>query len=629
MLSTMIKIVLTDQTIQIAGPDVELRQIEKFETYDDAKLCFSKGGYDPRKLKHVPLMKTIRGVLVGYAGLAKEIMLFCKKSNIAVESFEDKRTHFDFQKKEYTYEELRKYFNPGFKYVAHQIKALQTMLSHNKAIIAAPTSAGKSSIFSAFIRLTGLPALVVVDRATLGAQIADTLRKDGIDCGFCSGSGVSQGFCMVSTIQSVKKIQDLPRFKCVILDECFPGDTPVLTKSGLKRISELVESKSTEEVWCFNSENRKIELKPIYDWYKKETEYDDFVQICFGKAIKIESTPNHEFYVLKNSEIKKIPAENLSVGDKIVSFGISENRGKFTESQEELNDYGYRTISEIRRIKPKNKTVYNISVKDNHNYFIGKGAKVLVSNCHKDSARTFQEFHASFGCPLKYGFSASPSNGNLLDFARIRQHLGSVEIQIHADELMENEVMAKAKIYMVKCPAAQDAFDYQSAYELNIIHNERRNGIIADIVDQHKDEGYICILINNIEHGEILEKMIPGSVFLKGENNLESRLKAIEDFKAGKIGCLIATKILNEGISITEMRTLIMAGGQKSTTQSIQKIGRVLRISKEKKQGVFYDFVDEDKRWLFKHSKQRLALYKKEGYNDITLLDENLEEVKK
>lgn len=325
-----------------------------------------------------------------------------------------------------------------------------------------------TTVFSAFIRLTGLPTLIVVDRATLGAQIADTLRKDGIDCGFCSGNGVNKGFCMVSTIQSVKKIQDLPRFKCVIADES-----------------------------------------------------------------------------------------------------------------------------------------------------------------HKDSARTFQEFHASFGCPLKYGFSASPSNGNLLDFARIRQHLGSVEIQIHADELMENEVMAKAKIYMVECPAAQDAFDYQSAYDLNIVHNERRNRIIADIVDQHKEEGYICILINNIEHGEILEKMIPGSVFLKGENNLESRLKAIEDFKAGRIGCLIATKILNEGISITEMRTLIMAGGQKSTTQSIQKIGRVLRISSEKKQGIFYDFVDEDKRWLYKHSKQRLALYKKEGYNDITLLDENLEEVKK
>lgn len=462
----MIRIVLTDQTVQIAGPDTELRQIERFETYDDQSLCFSKGGYDPRRLKHVPLMRTVRGVLVGYAGLAKEIMLFCKKTGIAVESFEDKREHFSFQKKEYSYDELRKYFNPDFKYVDHQIKALRTMIGHNKAIIAAPTSAGKSSIFSAFMRLTGLPTLVVVDRATLGAQIADNLRSDGIDCGFCSGSGVRQGFCMVSTIQSVRKIQDLPRFKCVVCDEC-----------------------------------------------------------------------------------------------------------------------------------------------------------------HKDSARTFQEFHASFGCPLKYGFSASPSNGNMLDFARIRQHLGSVEIQVHAEELMEHEVMAKAKIYMVRCPAVMDAFDYQSAYDLNIIHNERRNRIIADIAEMHREEGYICILINNIEHGEILEEMIPGSVFLKGENNLESRLKALEDFKAGRINTLIATKILNEGISLTEMRTLIMAGGQKSSTQTIQKIGRVLRISSEKKQGVFYDFIDEDKRWLYRHSKQRLALYKKEGYNDITLLDENLEEV--
>ena len=69
-----------------------------------------------------------------------------------------------------------------------------------------------------------------------------------------------------------------------------------------------------------------------------------------------------------------------------------------------------------------------------------------------------------------------------------------------------------------------------------------------------------------------------------------------------------------------------MAGGGKAMTQTVQKIGRVLRITKDKKQGIFYDFIDTGNKFLFKHSKQRLIIYKKEGFNDITLLNDDLSE---
>ena len=72
----MIDIILTDATIQISSDDSkELKKIEKFQTYDDNSACFSRGGYDIKKLKHVPLMKNIKGRLVGFAGLAKEIRI--------------------------------------------------------------------------------------------------------------------------------------------------------------------------------------------------------------------------------------------------------------------------------------------------------------------------------------------------------------------------------------------------------------------------------------------------------------------------------------------------------------------------------------------------------------------------
>ena len=460
----MIQIILTDATIQIDGDENELKKINKYETFDDSSACFSKGKYDITKLKHVPLMKNIKGRLVGFAGLAKEIILFCRNNNIKIENFEDKRTHFDFQTKDWTEEELKS-FLPNFDYVEHQVRGLQALLKTNKGIIMGPTSSGKSSLMAAWLKLTNLPTLILTDRATLGAQLAQDFRDKGIDCGFCSGNGVRQGFCMVSTIQSVKKL-DVSKFQMVLVDEC-----------------------------------------------------------------------------------------------------------------------------------------------------------------HRSSSKSFQDFLASFGCPLKYGFSASPSNGNLLDFARIRQQLGSIIIQIKSNELMDNGVMAKAKINLVKvdCP---ETFDYPSANDLGIVHNKARNEVIKNIVEKHREEGYICILTRILEHGEELEKTIPGAVYLKGEDPLNKRMEVINKFNNGEIPVLIGSSILNEGISISNMKTLIMASGGKAQTQTVQKIGRVLRITKEKRQGVFYDFIDMNNKYLFKHSKQRLSLYKKEGYDDISILDANLTKIK-
>ena len=460
----MIEVILTDATIQISGDESDLKRINKYETYDDNSLCYSKGGYDIKKLKHVPLMKSIKGKLVGFAGLAKEIILFCKNNNIKIEKFEDKRTHFDFQEKEWTDDELKSLL-PVHDYVEHQVRALKAMLKTNKGIICAVTSAGKSSIMAAWLKLTNLPTLILTDRATLGAQLAQDFRNQGIDCGFCSGNGVRQGYCMVSTIQSVKKL-DLSRFQMILADEV-----------------------------------------------------------------------------------------------------------------------------------------------------------------HKHSSKTFQDFYTSFGCPLKYGFSASPSNGKLLDFARIRQQFGSIIIQVKADEMMDNGVMAKAKINLVTvdCP---ETFDYPTANDLGIVHNKLRNNVIRDIVEKHREGGYICILTRILEHGKELEETIPGAVYLKGDDPLNKRLEIINKFNNGEIPVLIASSILNEGVSISNMKVLIMASGGKAQTQTIQKIGRVLRITKEKREGIFYDFIDTGNKYLLKHSKQRVLLYKKEGYKDMSVFDSNLTKIK-
>lgn len=459
----MVDISLNDKTIIMKFDDKkEEKNVKDFITYDDNKNAFRGGRFNPMFVKSVCLGKIVQECLVCFAGLTKEILIFLRDNSIKINSFKDKRTHFDFQKKEYSHDELRKFFNPKFEYVEHQIRALQAMLKTNTGIINAITSSGKSSIMTAYAVLTNMRILVIVDKATLASQLSRTFKDAGIDCGLvCGGSNVS-GYCVVSTIQSIKKI-NLMDFDCVMVDEC-----------------------------------------------------------------------------------------------------------------------------------------------------------------HHASSNSFQELLESISYPYKFGFSASPDNGDKYSYAKIRQFIGSTIVKIGSEELMEHGVITKPDIVFVKS-FADDTMDYPSAYDLGIVHNDRRNKSILNIVNEYKDG--VMILVKSLEHGEELQSKIPDSVYLKGEDTLDRRNEVIAKFEKGEIKVLIGSTILNEGISINRILCLIIASGNKAITQSIQKIGRALRLHKDKKEAYVYDFYDEPNKFLLKHSKARMRIYKNEGFKIAKIVDEDLREI--
>ena len=78
-------------------------------------------------------------------------------------------------------------------------------------------------------------------------------------------------------------------------------------------------SKSTKKVWSFNTSTKKMELKPIINWFKKETEFNKFIKLTIGRN-KVVSTPNHKYYIYSNGIIEKKEASNIDIGDKIITF---------------------------------------------------------------------------------------------------------------------------------------------------------------------------------------------------------------------------------------------------------------------------------------------------------------------
>ena len=449
------KVYIDDKYLDfVCENDIEASYFKNRYSFEDSSLAFSRGTYDAKLIKKVSFVRKHKEHNFIYNGFSVDFLKECKSQgfNVKIESKLSKIAHLS---KEYEDEEIKELF--PFEYNDHQVGAMKKLLKSRNAIVKAVTSAGKSYIFASYIKLTKLPALILVNNVTLCGQLAKTISEVcGISCGVWNGKTKRDGEVVVATIGSIYSLPNVNRFKVLIIDEC-----------------------------------------------------------------------------------------------------------------------------------------------------------------HRASAESFQEFLKSSSFPIKLAFSATPRKNNF-DFQKIRQFFGEIAFEIGAETLMDSGVVVKPiiKFIKVKCPKTMD---WPSAYQKGIIENKERNNAIIEIVKNKKVPTLILIkdVVNG--HGNILKEEIENLgrtvEFISGDS--KNRQKAIEDLDNGRLDVLIATSILNEGVSIKNVHMLIMASGMKSLVDTSQKIGRGLRKMEGKESVLVIDFDDTGNRFLKSHSSQRKSIYEKIGFKDI------------
>lgn len=148
---------------------------------------------------------------------------------------------------------------------------------------------------------------------------------------------------------------------------CLPYHTKIHTEDGLLEIGDIVENRLPFSVLTYNHSKYLLEHKEIEAYESREAEE---IILIKGHNFSLECTPNHPIYVFKKGYI---PASYLRIGDTLYCTNISADV-EFTRVN---NIVRHRLIIGLEIIK-KNVRVYNIRIKDNHNYFANG---VLVHNC--------------------------------------------------------------------------------------------------------------------------------------------------------------------------------------------------------------------------------------------------------
>lgn len=240
---------------------------------------------------------------------------------------------------------------------------------------------------------------------------------------------------------------------------------------------------------------------------------------------------------------------------------------------------------------------------------------VFFDECqHAPASTCFLALSKCNKASYRFGLSATPFREDGEDLT-IEGLFGHNLIEISLSYLIENNYLVKPKIININMRdknAKQTKQTYPEEYKNYIVENNERNSIIS-IFSKYfsNNDKTVLILVKQIKHGEILEKMIPESVFIDGKKSSKNRGSAIEKLLNRETKVLIATTLADEGLDIPSLDVLILAGSGKSKTKAFQRIGRVLRKYEGKKECCIIDFIDMGKH-CYDHSKRRITLYKNE-----------------
>jgi len=155
---------------------------------------------------------------------------------------------------------------------------------------------------------------------------------------------------------------------------------------------------------------------------------------------------------------------------------------------------------------------------------------------------------------------------------------------------------------------------YLDAVTNGIANNFHFHEVVSKLAK--KCTGRTLILVERIDHGDILQKIMPNALWVAGKDDLETRKEVIEKLQKTSDGNVVAIAtqgIFNAGINV-KIHNLINAAGGQAEHIIIQRMGRGLRTAGDKDVLNYYDFVFEINDYLLKHSNKRIKILKKEGH---------------
>lgn len=238
---------------------------------------------------------------------------------------------------------------------------------------------------------------------------------------------------------------------------------------------------------------------------------------------------------------------------------------------------------------------------------------VIVDECHSAKADVLRDLLSGplANCPLRWGLTGTvpPEEYNHISLVA---SIGPVISSIEITELQDKGVLAKCMINIVQTPDDVVFSDYHSELSY-LISDKKRMNWLAKYIQEQANTGNTLVLVNYKKTGKALEKIIPGSVFISGEDKADQRKIHYDSVRTENNKVLIATYgVAAVGINMPRIFHLVLVEAGKGFIRTVQSIGRSIRVAKDKDHAEVHDICSKAK-YSNRHKNTRRQWYDRKG----------------
>ncbi len=277
----------------------------------------------------------------------------------------------------------------------------------------------------------------------------------------------------------------------------------------------------------------------------------------------------------------------------------------------------------------------------NNPEILGMFDTIIVDEAHGAKSNVLKNMLMTYGKSAKFlaGVTGTLPK-HVGDLRQVNYVLGYPVITVASKELMDLGWLAKMRLKTVKLledfsdkweqwkvsnPEESKEHTYKSfkenyfpdftAERAWIKTNKDRNNFLAYIINNEtKSKGNSFVLVNGVDFGKRLAKLIPGAIFVYGADDSKVRKEIYDMFKVHDDIVVIATyNLASTGLNIKRIFNLFLIDPGKSFIQIIQSIGRGLRKAEDKDKVYVWD-IASDTKYSKKHMAQRKKYYKEQSY---------------
>ena len=255
---------------------------------------------------------------------------------------------------------------------------------------------------------------------------------------------------------------------------------------------------------------------------------------------------------------------------------------------------------------------------------------IIVDEVHHGPAASYRAIFEKFKPRILLGLTATPER---MDGESVAADFGNrFAAEIRLPEALEEKLLCPFHYFGVADPVSlsSDQFWRAGKYDVTALENvytgahalalERLNVVVSSLqryepdLDRVRGIGF-CVSIRHTEYmAEKFNERGIISAVLVGETEQNRRAELLNDFRTGKLRFLFTRDVLNEGLDVPEVNTVLFLRPTESLTVFLQQLGRGLRHALEKDSLTVLDFVGQAHR-RYRIDRKLKALLSKRRFN--------------